>query len=59
MHPYSRIDTIAAWKKLCFILLHSLDFHMMNNLSIAVHACARHILISLSVDTIATGELVH
>ena len=35
VHPHSRIDTISAWKKLHFILS---DFHVTNNLSIAVHA---------------------
>ena len=50
VHPYSRIDTTAAWKKLCFILLDRFDFHMINNLSIAVYAFARRILMTLSVD---------
>ena len=35
VHAYSRIDTTASWKKLSFILS---DFHMIDNLSIAVHA---------------------
>ena len=50
VHPYSRIDTTAAWKKLCFISLDRLDFYIINNLSIAVHTFARHKLISLSED---------
>ena len=29
VHPYSSIDTSAAWKKLCFILSDRFDFHMM------------------------------
>ena len=37
-------------KKSCFILLDSPDFHMIDNLSIAVHAFARGMLISISVD---------
>ena len=37
-------------KKLRFILLDKIDFHMINNLSIAFHAFTRHILMSLSVD---------
>ena len=49
-HPYSRIDTTAAWKKLYFILLDRLDFQVITNLLIAVHAFARQILTSLSVD---------
>ena len=36
------------WK--CFILLDRSDFHMTENLSIAVHAFASHVLISFSVD---------
>ena len=38
LHPYSSIDTTAAWKKLRFILSVRFDFHMINSLSIAVHA---------------------
>ena len=49
VHPYSRIDTTAAWKKLGFILSDRSDFHMINNLSIAIHAFAMHILMSFSV----------
>ena len=36
-YPYSSIDTIAVWKKLCFILSVRSDFHMTDSLSIAVH----------------------
>ena len=38
VHPYSSIDTTAAWKKLRFILSVRSDFHMIDSLSIAVHA---------------------
>ena len=38
VYPYSSIDTTAAWKKLCFILSVRSDFHMIDSLSIAVHA---------------------
>ena len=38
MHPYSSNDTTAAWKKLRFILSVRSDFHMIESLSIAVHA---------------------
>ena len=38
VHPYSSIDTTAAWKKLRFILSVRSDFHMTDSLSIAVHA---------------------
>ena len=37
VHPYSSIDTTAAWKKLRFILSVRSDFHMIESLSIAVH----------------------
>ena len=50
VHPYSSIDTTAAWKKLRFILPVSSDFHMTDRLSIAVHAFASHVLMSFSVD---------
>ena len=50
MHPYSSIDTTAAWKKLHFILSVKYDFHMTNRLSIAVHAFACRVSMSVSVD---------
>ena len=49
-HPYSNIDKTAAWKEPRFILSDKSDFHMINSLSIAVHAFTRRILTSLSVD---------
>ena len=33
VHPYCSIDTIAAWKKLRFILSVRFDFHMTDSLS--------------------------
>ena len=50
MHPYSRIDTTAAWKKLRFILSFRSDFHMIESLSIAVHAFVSRVSMSFSVD---------
>ena len=50
VHPYSSIDTIAAWKKLLFILSVRSDFYMTQSLSTAVHAFASHVLMSVSVD---------
>ena len=44
VHPYSSIDTTAAWKKLRFILSVRSDFHMTDCLSIAVHAFAGRVL---------------
>ena len=50
VYPYSSIGTTAAWKKSRFILSDKSDFHMTDNLSIAVHAFASHVLISFSVE---------
>ena len=50
VHPYSRIDTNAARKKLCFILSNRFDFHMIENLLMAVDAFASCILMSVAVD---------
>ena len=46
MHPYRSINTTAAWKKLCFFLLVRSDFHMIESLSIAVHAFVSRVLMS-------------
>ena len=50
VHPYSSIDTTAAWKKLRFILSVRSDFHVIENLSIAVHAFVSRVSMSFSVD---------
>ena len=50
VHPYSSIDTISAWKKLRFILSVRSNFHITESLSIAVHAFASPMLMSVSVD---------
>ena len=50
VHPYSSIDTTAAWKKLRFILSVRSDFHMIESLSIAVHAFVSCVSMSFSVD---------
>ena len=50
VHPYSSIDTSAAWKKLRFILSVRSDFHMTDSLLIAVHAFVSRVLMSVSVD---------
>ena len=49
VHPYSSIDTTAAWKKLHFILSIRSDFHMTDSLSIAVHTFVSGVLMSVSV----------
>ena len=50
VRPYSSIDTTAAWKKLRFILSVRSDFHMIESLSIAVHAFVSRVSMSFSVD---------
>ena len=50
VHPYSSIDTTAGWKKLCFILSVRSDFHMIESLSIAVHAFVSRVSMSFLVD---------
>ena len=50
MHPYSSIDSIAAWKKLRFILSVGSDLHMTDNLLKAIHAFVSRVSISVSVD---------
>ena len=50
VHSYCRNGTTTAWKKLCFILLDRSDFHMIDNLLIAVHAIESCILMSFSED---------
>ena len=50
VHPYSSIDTTAAWKKLRFILSVKSDFHMIDSLSIAVHIFVSRVSMSFSID---------
>ena len=50
VHPYSSIDTTAAWKKTRFILSVRYDFHMTDSLLVAVHAFISHVLMSVFVD---------
>ena len=50
VHPYSSIDTTAAWKKLHFILSFWFDFHMIDSLSIAVHVFVSRVSMSFLVD---------
>ena len=49
VHPYSSIDTTAAFKKLRFILLVRFDFCMTDSLSVAVHPFASCVLMSVFV----------
>ena len=48
--PYSSINTVTSWKKFCFILSDKSDSHLIDNLSIALHAFVWCMLTSLSVD---------
>ena len=50
VHPFSSIYTNASWKKSHFISSDRPDLHMIDSLTIAVHAFARNILTSLSTD---------
>ena len=50
VHLYSSIYTTAAWKKLRFILSVRSDFHMIDSLSIAIHAFVSRVSMSFSVD---------
>ena len=52
VYPYNSIDAATARKKSSFILSGTSDFPMIDNLSIAVHACARRMLTLLSVGEI-------
>ena len=58
MHPYSSIDTTAAWKKMHFILSIRSDYHMTDSLSLAVPAFASHVLMCFSVDETLLPRLV-
>ena len=49
VHPYSSTDITAAWKKLHFVLSVRSDFHTTDSLSIAVHAFASRVSMSVSL----------
>ena len=49
---YSSTDSATAWKHSRFILSGRLDYHMVDNESISVHASPMHMLTSLSFDEI-------
>ena len=50
VNSYSSLDTTAARKKLRIFYRIKSDFHMTDNLFIAVHAFTSRILMSFSVD---------
>ena len=49
---YSNTNMDKFWKNSRFILLERLDFHMVDNPPIAVHALPMSVLISIKVDEI-------
>ena len=59
MHPYISIDTTVVWKKLRLILSVRCDFHMIDSLSIAVHAFVSRVSMSFSVDETLLPKLVN
>ena len=59
VHSYSSTDMATDWKKFCFILSERSDFHMIDNLSKAVHAFAMHNLTLISVDEILLPRYVN
>ena len=59
MHPYSSIDSTAAWKKLRFILSVRSDFHIIDSLLIAVHAFVNLASMSFSVDATLFPALLY
>ena len=59
VHPYSSTVIATAWKKSHFILSDRSDFHMINNLLIAVHTFTRQMLTSHSVDEILLPRCVN
>ena len=58
VHSYSSIDT-TTWKKLHFILSTRSKFHMTDSLSMAVHAFASRVLMSVSGDETLLSWLVN
>ena len=50
VYPYSKLVRPLLGKKLHFLLLYKSDFHMIDNLAIAVHTFVGHVLVSFSVD---------
>ena len=55
VHPYSSIETTAAWKKLRFILSVRSDVLMTDSRSVAVYAFVSRVSMSFSVDEILHG----
>ena len=53
------IDTVAAWKKLRFMISVNSDFHMTDRQSIALHAFASRVSMSFSVDETLLSRLVN
>ena len=52
VQSYNSTDTATTWKNCCFVLSERLDFHIVGNLLITVHALFIRMLTLLSVDAI-------
>ena len=59
VHPYRRIDTTTAWKKLHFILSDNPDYYMIDSLLTEFHAFASSNLMSFSVDKTLLSRYVN
>ena len=59
VHPYKSMDTRTTWKKSCFNLWNWLDFHMIDNPSIAFYTFPKHMLTSFSVDVMLMPRYVN
>ena len=49
---YGSTDTATSWKNSHFILTDRWDFHIVDNLSVAIHVLPMRIMISLSINEI-------
>ena len=58
VHPYSSIDTTAAWKKLRFISSDWSDFNMTDRLSKAIHTFASRILMAFLRPLVCTAIIL-
>ena len=59
MQLYNSTDTATAWKNSRFILSEKSDFHIVDNLSIAIHCLPMCMLTSLSVDEILLTRYIN
>ena len=59
MHPFSNTDTAILMNKSSLILSGRSDFHMIDNLPIAIHHIVMRMFTSLSVDEILLSKYVN